>query len=110
LIRTPYELKQIVEGDLFLKEKDIDINRLHVTFLSEAPGKPALSALGEFHDESDRFIISNKEAYLYCPNGYGRTKYSNDFFEKKLGVTATTRNLETVNALLQNANYRSGQT
>lgn len=37
--------------------------------------------------------------YLFCPNGYGRTKLSNAFFERKLKVPATTRNWKTVTAL-----------
>jgi uncharacterized protein (DUF1697 family) len=39
--------------------------------------------------------------YLYCPNGYGRTKLTNTFWEKKLKVGATTRNWNTVNKLLE---------
>lgn len=34
--------------------------------------------------------------YLHCPNGYGKTKLSNTFLEKKLDVTATSRNLKTI--------------
>jgi len=34
--------------------------------------------------------------YLHCSNGYGKTKLSNTFLEKKLDVTATSRNLKTV--------------
>jgi uncharacterized protein (DUF1697 family) len=30
--------------------------------------------------------------YLYCRNGYGKTKLSNKFPENKLKVVATTRN------------------
>ena len=37
--------------------------------------------------------------YLYLPNGYGRTKFNNNFFEKKLRVSATTRNWRTVNSV-----------
>ncbi len=36
---------------------------------------------------------------LYCPHGYGRTKLNNGFFERALGVSATTRNWRTVLAL-----------
>jgi len=39
---------------------------------------------------------SAKVVYLHCPNGYGKTKLSNTFLEKKLEVTATSRNLKTV--------------
>ena len=34
--------------------------------------------------------------YLHCSNGYGKTKLSNTFLEKKLDVIATSRNLKTV--------------
>ena len=41
---------------------------------------------------SDKYIISKREIYLFLPNGYGRTKLNNNFFEKKLDISATTRN------------------
>ena len=50
-------------------------------------------------DETDRFVIRGREVYLSCPNGYGRTRFSNTFFERKLGLAATTRNWKTVMAL-----------
>lgn len=40
--------------------------------------------------------LSTNVIYLHCPNGYGKTKLSNTFLEKKLDVTATSRNLKTV--------------
>jgi uncharacterized protein (DUF1697 family) len=52
-------------------------------------------------NEGDEYIISGKEIYLFCSNGYGKTKFSNSFFERKLGITATTRNWKTVNALFE---------
>jgi uncharacterized protein (DUF1697 family) len=39
--------------------------------------------------------------YLHCPQGYGRSKLSNAFFEKQLGVAATTRNWRTVTTLAE---------
>ncbi len=32
---------------------------------------------------SEDFLVSNKEIYLFCPNGYGKTKLTNSFLEKK---------------------------
>jgi uncharacterized protein (DUF1697 family) len=46
-------------------------------------------------------LDSSEEIYLYCPSGYGKTKYTNGFFERKLGVTATTRNWKTVITLFE---------
>jgi uncharacterized protein (DUF1697 family) len=55
---------------------------------------------------TDEFCVNNQEIYLFCPNGYGRTKLSNSFFERKLSVTATTRNWKTVNILYEMATLR----
>ncbi len=49
----------------------------------------------------DQFRCSGETIYLYCPNGYGKTKLANNFLEKMLGVSATTRNWKTVNQLYQ---------
>jgi uncharacterized protein (DUF1697 family) len=40
--------------------------------------------------------MHEKEIYLYVPDSYGETKISNNFFEKKLKVKATTRNWNTI--------------
>jgi uncharacterized protein (DUF1697 family) len=53
--------------------------------------------------KNEEFSIVGKEIYLYCPNGYGITKLSNNFFERELNVRATTRNWKTVNTLLSMA-------
>ena len=48
-----------------------------------------------------RNLKSSVEVYLYLPNGYARTKLTNNIFEKKLKTTATTRNWKTTNKLLE---------
>jgi uncharacterized protein (DUF1697 family) len=100
IIRTPEELGNVVRGNPFLEE---DNSKLHVTFFSAGPGRDSLKALEGVKSGRDRFAVIGKEAYLFCPDGYGRTKYSNDFFERKLGLSATTRNWNTVNRLLEMA-------
>ena len=47
----------------------------------------------------DEFRLLGREVYLHCPNGYGKTKINNAFFERTLGVSATTRNWKTVTTL-----------
>jgi uncharacterized protein (DUF1697 family) len=101
LIRTKDELARVIENNPFVKQKGIDVDKLHVTFLSDLPDGAGLDQVRAAGDQADSFVVTDREVYLYCPNGYGRTKLSNDFFEKKLRVTATTRNWRTVTALLQ---------
>ena len=52
----------------------------------------------------DLFKIENDLVYIYCPNGFGKSKITNNLFEKKLKITATTRNLRTTLKLLELAN------
>jgi uncharacterized protein (DUF1697 family) len=100
LARTAAEMSKVLAHNPFLKEKGIDPARLHVTFLQQVPAKTALSALDTLDGGSDRFKRIEQEIYLHCPNGYGRTKLSNNLFEKLLSVRATTRNWNTVNKLV----------
>ena len=51
--------------------------------------------------EPDEFAVAGTEIFLRCPNGYGRTKINNTFFERKLATRATTRNWKTVTTLLE---------
>ncbi len=56
-----------------------------------------LTAGEELESSVDSDDSSNAQViYLHCPNGYGKTKLSNTFLEKKLDVTATSRNLKTI--------------
>jgi uncharacterized protein (DUF1697 family) len=105
-IRDTKDFQRIVTGNPFLTERDEDPTKLHVTFLYGLPSKSQLRNLDVPKDTTDEFVVKGKEIFLYCPNGYGRTKLSNNFFEKKLGMPATTRNWKTVNALHQMANER----
>jgi uncharacterized protein (DUF1697 family) len=109
LIRTKTELKNVLEENPFKRK---DLNHLYITFLSEVPSINLIKDLNRFvevnmKNKSDKFYISKKEIYIFLPNGYGRTKLNNNFFEKKLGVTATTRNLKSVNKLLDIADSLS---
>ena len=101
LVKTSKEMEQIVSDNPLVKEKGIDHSKLHVTFLSDAPPKTAVNVLEPLAASRERFRISNREVYLCCPDGYGRTKLSNNAIEKKLSVVATTRNWRTVNTLLE---------
>ena len=99
IIRSEEEMKKIRSSNSFLKEKNSDPKRLYVTFLSEFPAKENVENIENIDFLPDKFIIIEKEIYIYVPNGYGETKIPNNFFEKKLKVKATTRNWNTVNKL-----------
>lgn len=104
IIRTKNELEDIINSNPFINEDNVEIDKLHVTFLHEMPDKVIVSNLDMKKSENEKFKIIGKEIYLYLPNGYARTKLNNNIFEKKLNTIATTRNWKTVNKLLELAN------
>lgn len=96
IIRTAQEMEESIANNPFLKEKDVDIEKLHFTFLKETPATEWVEKIKMFQFLPDRFEIIGKAVFVYCQDGYGRSKITNDFFERKLKVTATTRNWKTV--------------
>jgi len=101
IIRTVEEMEHSISVNPFLKQSKTDIEKLHITFLAKVPPQGNLESIRDIDYSPDKFIIIEKEVYLYCPNGYGITKLSNNFFEQKLKVKATTRNWKTVNKLVE---------
>jgi uncharacterized protein (DUF1697 family) len=98
LVRTGPELAKVVANNPFLGRTD-DPTRLHLTFLAKAPDPARLARLEKSGDDPDEFALAGREVYLYCPNGYGRTRLNNAYFERRLGLPATTRSWKTVTAL-----------
>jgi uncharacterized protein (DUF1697 family) len=101
VVKTADEIAEVVRNNPLVKEKGIDISRLHVTFLSCASEKSTLKMLDTIPAGQDQFRCSGQAIYLHCPNGYHETKLSNNVLEKVLKVGTTTRNRKTVNQLYQ---------
>ena len=100
LLRTKAQLTKVVAANPFGKAER---KTLYVTFLAETPTRARVRSLDPDIGGSDEFRISGREVYLRFPNGYGRSKLSNAYFEKELGVRATTRNWRTVTTLAEMA-------
>jgi len=103
ILKTSRAMEEIVRANPFVKDRTVDQSKLHVTFLSETPSRAAANVLEPLAAKSERFHVLHQEIYLYCPDGYGKTKLSNNAIERRLSVVATTRNWRTVNTLLEMA-------
>jgi len=100
MVRSIEEMQKTLQSNPFIN-KDYDVGKLHVTFLEDLPALDLLPSLGKYDYSPEEFVIIGKDVFLYCPDGYGKTRLSNNFFEQKLKVKATTRNWRTINKLFK---------
>ncbi|MFF5474716.1 DUF1697 domain-containing protein [Streptomyces achromogenes] len=98
LLRTGESLGRTLAAHPYPDRAD-DPARLHVTFLAGTPSAERVAALRTPAGETAEFALVGDEIHLHVPDGYGRTRLNNTFIERRLGITATTRNWKTVNAL-----------
>ena len=104
IVLTKKSLETIYAANPFLQEPTNDITKLHVTLLSNKPNENDIIPLKTLSKNEDTFIILDKTIYLYCPNGYGKTLLNNNLFERKLKISATTRNWNTISKLVELSN------
>jgi len=95
------EWQAIFQNNPFLTKRNEDTTKLHVTILAELPDKGLINTIKDIQHKADEFEIIGNNIYLFCPDGYGRTKFTNIFFERKLKVAATTRNWSTMGKLME---------
>jgi len=100
IVMTSDHLKVLVDNNPFLRDSDKDPAFLHITFLASGPVNYNHKDIEDRKQEGEDIFFSESVIYLYCPEGYGRTKLTNNFLEAKLKVSATTRNWKTANELL----------
>ncbi len=72
---------------------------LHLFFLASAPSNPDLITLESLKSRRERFFLKGKTFYLHAPDGVGRSKLAANA-ERLLGVPVTSRNWQTVSAII----------
>lgn len=100
LVFSSEAFQELADSNPLLGRDNIDTSFLHITFLFEALSKPILESKIPT-SENEEAIFRTGRYYLYCPNGYGKTKIGNPYFERTLKMATTTRNWKTVTALSQ---------
>ena len=80
-----------------------DVSALYFVLYTSVPKAIDLSVIEDKKAASEQFYIGENVVYLSCPDGFGKTKLNNNFFESKLKVQASTRNWKTAYHLLEMA-------
>jgi uncharacterized protein (DUF1697 family) len=100
MTRTSGELTKLFSANPFLDEQDFDPAKNAVIFLNEKPTDDQIRKVADVDFPPDKFRISEREIFIYCLNGFGKTKLYTGFFEKKMGVVGTARNWKTITTIL----------
>lgn len=99
VIITLKELLDVVSSNPYANSVLSDPAQPYVSFLSAEPSKEALSLLQEIDFGKDEFTSHKRWLYILYASA-ASTKLSNSFIERKLNVTATSRNWKTVTKLI----------
>lgn len=100
LVKTQQELKSIFNNCPFLEKKKVNS---YFMPLFTNPSAKLIKDLNLVKSPNEEFFITENCVYFYCNIGYGKIKFGNNFFERKLKVSATARNYKTMVKLLEMA-------
>ena len=97
IIRTCKEMKKILSQNPFPNIKDF--KQLNVTLLSDKPKPEERKEMDKLDFGADKFVIKGKEVYISYEGKCYLSKLTNNLLEKKLKVSATSRNWKTINKM-----------
>ncbi len=100
IVRAGEILFEVNRNNPFLREGK-DPQTLHVAFLSALPDATRVDKLDQNRSSPDTFFVLGQHIYLCLPNGVAKTKLTNDYFDRTLGVISTVRNFRTVQTLTE---------
>jgi uncharacterized protein (DUF1697 family) len=99
VVRSRDELAKIVKGNPLGKVAK-NPKRHQVTFLSAELAREVVERLESLPVRGEQVVVDSREVYAWHPAGVARSRLWNELAGKRLGVTATSRNWTTVEALL----------
>lgn len=96
IVRTAGELQEIIVNNPFQNDPTKESKRILVLFLTSRPESDAEEDLRKAYSGPEEIHIIGQEAYIYYPDGMGRSKLTLTLLEKKLKTGGTGRNWNTV--------------
>jgi uncharacterized protein (DUF1697 family) len=105
LVRSRAQLARVVQRNPLAKVAT-EPKRYQVTFLSEKLPAKIVRELEDAAAGDEQVVIAGREVYAWHPKTIARSRLWSKLAGKGLGVTATSRNWATVEALLELASRR----
>jgi len=100
VLRSAEALAAVAKQNPFLAA-GVEEDFLHVGLLADTPAAARVKLLDGNRSPGDRFDIRSSEIYLHLPNGMGKTKLTNAYFDSTLQTVCTFRNWRTVLKLVE---------
>lgn len=100
VLRTLDELKRVIDASIFQGDQLQEGETLYVALLADKPTSEGRERLLTFKSEVDDYHMTEDEVYIFCRQSIRKSLFSNNFLEKQLKVSATTRNWNTMNKLI----------
>jgi uncharacterized protein (DUF1697 family) len=101
VVRTSADLRRVIQGNPFKSGETPNLSWLLVMFLGAQPESRAFADLRGYYKGPEEFHLIGEELYIHYCNGVGQSKLTNDLIQRKLQVTGTARNWNTVQKLLE---------
>lgn len=98
LVIKPEALQHIFDACPFPQEQK---EKSYFMMLFSKADDSLIDLVSQLSYPNEVFKITNNAIYFYCSVGYGKAKLGNNFFERKLKVTATARNYKTMMKLVK---------
>lgn len=95
------DLSACFKNNPFLNEKDFDIKKIYVAFVSILLKKESINDLKMSQFKPDEVAIDQNRIFIKYAVGAGKTRLDQKYIEKKLNVISTIRNWNTVTQLLK---------
>ena len=95
------DLQLCLLNNPFVKEEEVDLKKLYVSFVSKYLKLEAIHDLKISNIKPDQVYIDGTRIYIKYFDSPAKTRLDNNYIEKKLVLTSTIRNWNTVNKLLE---------
>ena len=106
IVISKQDLEACLRNNPFTITDETDAKKLYVAFISTILKPENINNLQISNFKPDQAVIDENRIFIKYEIGAGKTKLDQNYIEKKLNVTATIRNWNSINQLLKIFNER----
>jgi uncharacterized protein (DUF1697 family) len=96
---TGAQLQKVLDENPF--KEGYDLSRVFFVLFAAPPPPQKVKELIIQDFSPEKLAVTKYAGYMYIPGAYGRGTLSNNYLEKKFGVSSTMRNFNTMQILVE---------